>query len=56
MLDGANKIPLREISWVFEKEDQECWVGIYAAKPIKDEDDAERLLQVDFKDFAIERF
>lgn len=56
--DGQERRPLREIAWVFEEvdgeEDRDCWVGVYAAKPTRDEDDGERELRVEFTDFVIE--
>lgn len=34
LVEGVQKSPLREITWIFhEKEVQECWVGVYAARP-----------------------
>lgn len=50
------RTPLREVTWVFEKEEGECWVGVYAAQPSKDENDPERELLVEFSSFHIETF
>lgn len=34
LVEGVQKSPIREITWIFqEKEVQECWVGVYAARP-----------------------
>lgn len=34
LVEGVQKSPIRKITWVFqEKEVQECWVGVYAARP-----------------------
>ena len=58
---AGNRRPIREITWVFEnaKEDgpddeQVCWVGAYAAKPMKDEVDAFRQVEVHFRNMFIE--
>ncbi len=48
--------PLREVTWVFDEDDGDCEVGIYAAKPTKDEDDGERKLTVVFEAVEIESF
>ena len=57
--DGKRK-PIREITWVFEallrggqSEDSLC-IGVYAARPKRDEDDKEGKLEVIFKDLGIE--
>ena len=56
MINGAQKTPLREVAWVFEKDEGECWIGVYAAKPSKDEHDGEGSLEVEFTDLALESF
>ena len=35
LVEGVQKSPMREVTWVFDGEEQaqECWVGVYAAKP-----------------------
>lgn len=34
LMEGVQKSPIREITWVFQEENvQECWVGVYAARP-----------------------
>lgn len=49
---------VREVTWVFEpalvEKDSECWVGVMAAKPTRDEDEPERALEVTFEDLEIE--
>ncbi|KAL8750762.1 MAG: hypothetical protein Q9184_006309 [Pyrenodesmia sp. 2 TL-2023] len=54
----GEKRPLREVAWVFEEEslrdDAECEFGVYAAKPIADESDQEKELEVTFEDLKIE--
>ena len=33
-MDGVQKAPIREVTWVFHEANvQECWVGVYAARP-----------------------
>jgi uncharacterized protein len=47
------KVLIREVTWVFHdlEENEEMWVGTYAAKPTKDEREE---LVVDLQDFSIE--
>jgi hypothetical protein len=34
LVEGVQKSPIREVTWVFHEENvQECWVGVYAARP-----------------------
>lgn len=33
LVEGEQKSPIREVTWVFEGDIQDCWVGVYAAKP-----------------------
>ncbi|KAF9883201.1 hypothetical protein FE257_003858 [Aspergillus nanangensis] len=41
-VQGVQKNPLREITWVFEEKNvQDCWIGMYAAKPGKEGEDLE---------------
>lgn len=57
---SGNKRPLREVAWVFEDENLkgngECEIGVYSAKPIRDEDDSEKELDVTFEDLIIEEW
>jgi uncharacterized protein len=49
--------PLREIKFAFledRKESAEMWVATYAAKPTAEKDDAEKGLDVIFRDFQLE--
>ncbi len=48
--------PLREVTWVFEEEEGECWIGVYAAKPLKDEGDekGKKSLEVQFRGLEVE--
>ncbi|KKK18581.1 hypothetical protein AOCH_006989 [Aspergillus ochraceoroseus] len=34
LVEGVQKSPIREVTWVFEEQDvTDCWIGVYAAKP-----------------------
>lgn len=33
LVEGVQKSPIREVTWVFQENVQECWVGVYAARP-----------------------
>ena len=52
MVKGEERIPVHEVTWICENADGEteddCWVGVYAAKPTKDEDDEFHHLHVTF--------
>ncbi|KAL8701339.1 MAG: hypothetical protein Q9201_004958 [Fulgogasparrea decipioides] len=54
----GEKRALREVTWVFEDEkmqgDQECEVGVYAAKPNADESDPGKELDVTFENLTLE--
>lgn len=53
LVDGASRVPLREVTWAFEQEETvECWIGSYAARPASSPTDD---LAVDFRDFIVER-
>ena len=63
LVEGESKRPVREATWVFEgvgkeeKGDQDrpdVWVGVYAAKPTEDKEDATRELKVIFEGLEIE--
>ena len=50
-------VGLREVTWAFLEDragDAEVWVGVYAAKPTPDADNAEAQLEVTFSDFKLE--
>ncbi|RFU25932.1 hypothetical protein B7463_g10399, partial [Scytalidium lignicola] len=56
VIEGGERAPAREVTWALaefggEGEQQECWVGVYAAKPTADQ---EEQLVVGFKDFEVE--
>ncbi|PLB50445.1 hypothetical protein P170DRAFT_435637 [Aspergillus steynii IBT 23096] len=37
LVEGIQKSPLREVTWVFEEQDvKDLWVGLYAARPSKE--------------------
>jgi regulation of enolase protein 1 (concanavalin A-like superfamily) len=34
LVEGLQKSPLREITWIFEEKNvKDCWIGVYAARP-----------------------
>lgn len=39
LIEGMERRPLKEVTWVFEEEEGECWIGVYVAKPMKIEGD-----------------
>ena len=56
---AGEKRPLREVAWVFEEgpeSDAECEIGVYAAKPIEDEDEIGKELDVRFEGFVVEEW
>ena len=56
----GEKNALREIAWVFEKGSleghAECEIGVYVAKPVKDQSDEDAELEVKFKGLEIEEW
>lgn len=54
VIEGLERRPVREVSWVFDEADGQCWIGVYAAKPKKDRDDGESALDVEFNHLLIE--
>lgn len=47
------RVPVREVTWAFEEEEAtECWVGVYACRPAKDDGLGE--LEVTFSRLEIE--
>ncbi|KAL2039507.1 hypothetical protein N7G274_007779 [Stereocaulon virgatum] len=59
ILEGVEKRAVREVTWVFGEEQDtvgDCWVGVYAAKPTKDEGKSERELDVQFGGLVVETF
>lgn len=57
---GERLIPMREVKWAFMEGrlDEDVWVGVYAAKPKKDEggseEDSEKGIEVQFSDLELE--
>ncbi|KAL8915326.1 MAG: hypothetical protein Q9171_000196 [Xanthocarpia ochracea] len=49
-------MPVREIAWAFERDDEYVQLGVYAAKPTPDEGDKDAELQVEFCGLEIERW
>lgn len=66
VVEGVEKRVVRKVTWVFEEVDGkgeeegelggECWIGVYAAKPTKDEGDGGRELSVEFGGLVVETF
>ncbi len=56
LIGRMERRPLREVTWVSEEEEGECWVGVYAAKPLKDEGDekGKKSLEVQFRGLEVE--
>lgn len=54
LIEGNERRPLREVAWVFEKEEGACWVGVYAAKPMKDDGDEEGITSLEVRFEALE--
>lgn len=51
LVEGLEKSPIREVTWVFEQEYvKDCWIGVYAARP---SDEGEEL-SVNFGSLAVE--
>ena len=63
LVEGGRRRPIREIKWPFvrddgvvvgEEEGEECWVGVYAAKPTAEQADPGEGLDVRFGGLTIE--
>ncbi|KAJ5476170.1 hypothetical protein N7475_001899 [Penicillium sp. IBT 31633x] len=51
LVEGLQKSPIREVTWVFEQEYvKDCWIGVYAARP----SDEGGELSVNFGALAVE--
>ena len=56
-VSGDDRWPLREIKWAFIEDrvsDAEMWIGVCAAKPTSDKDDAQAGVEVTFQDLQID--
>lgn len=55
-MGGGRRRPIREVTWAFEgaAEGEECWVGVYAAKPTPTREDPGEELEVRFSGLVIE--
>lgn len=50
LVEGTEKSPIREVTWVFQEADvEEFWVGVYAARPSNGGE-----LSVNFRDLGID--
>ena len=45
--EGARR-PIREVTWAFAGAEEECWVGVYAARPTETQAGAGEGLEVRF--------
>ncbi|KAH9220756.1 hypothetical protein DL95DRAFT_356663 [Leptodontidium sp. 2 PMI_412] len=55
VVDEEKGVPIREVTWVFGGGDgQECWVGVFAARPGVSADENNQSLVVDFKEFELD--
>ncbi|KAL8826619.1 MAG: hypothetical protein Q9170_007334 [Blastenia crenularia] len=52
----GEKRPLREVSWVFGEDNLDCEIGVYAAKPIQDENNPSQELEVMFDGLTVEQW
>lgn len=59
--DWGGRRPIREVTWAFEGgvsgekgKEEECWVGVYAAKPTPTAADPSEELEVQFSGLIIE--
>ncbi|KAJ9292606.1 hypothetical protein DTO271G3_8578 [Paecilomyces variotii] len=51
LVEGIQRVPIREVTWAFEDEgDKECWVGTYVARP----SDKGGELVVDFRHLTVD--
>ncbi|KAI9832669.1 MAG: hypothetical protein M1819_004254 [Sarea resinae] len=55
-VEGIEKTVIREVTWAFadENEEQEIWVGVYAARPNEVAEDEKKDLEVTFSHLIIE--
>jgi uncharacterized protein len=56
VIDGQNKIPIREVTWALSEPGTDiCWIGVYAATPtIAGEETADHSLKVKFEGWQLE--
>lgn len=51
LIEGVKRSPMREVTWMADVDkESECWVGVYAAKPAKENEN----LEVNFTSLKIE--
>ena len=55
-LESGEKRPLREVAWAFEDDSGDCEIGVYTAKPTKDQEDPANELDVCFEDLVIDQW
>jgi len=54
VLENGKRVPLRECTWVLSEEDQDVWVGVYAATPTIEGRGEEDALVVKFQGWELE--
>lgn len=55
VVDGEKSVPIREVTWAFGGSGgQECWVGVFAARPGVNADQEDEDLVVSFKNFDLD--
>ncbi|KAG4441561.1 hypothetical protein IFR05_002946 [Cadophora sp. M221] len=55
VVDGEKRTPIREVTWLFGGGDeQECWIGVFAARPGVHSDGYDQSLVVDFTGFELD--
>lgn len=54
VLESGTRVPLRECTWVLSEEEQDVWVGVYAATPTVEGRKEEDALVVKFDGWELE--
>jgi hypothetical protein len=51
LVEADKRVPIREVTWWADVDKEvECWIGVYAAKPAKEQES----LSVKFEQLAVE--
>lgn len=51
--DEGRRRPIREVTWAFAGTEEECWVGVYAAKPTVTRAASGETLEVSFSGLTV---
>lgn len=54
IVDGEERFPIREVTWVLDVEETEIWIGVYAATPIMEGRVEGEGLEVRFEGWELE--